>query len=111
MEIRQIVTVALFMFAAAIMKNAMPGQLFTSESVDTLVVGESSAGENPARPEILAAVPKELLDQANGLISKQKPELSESPKPATETVPVPGSLIALVVAALGLVSVARRPVV
>lgn len=108
MEVRQILMVATFMFAAAIMKSAMPGQI-TVDVISSSVVAEGS--EHVLSPKILTALAPaaDLL-----LIHEDKPPKDNANSPLQqrgfEATPIPGSLIALVVAAMGLVSVARRPV-
>lgn len=108
MEIRQILMVATFMFAAAIMKSAMPGQM-PAEALSSRAIDEGS--DQVLSPKIITALAPaaDLL-----LINEDKPPKAGSSsslqKIGFESAPIPGSLIALVVAAMGLVSVARRPV-
>ncbi len=109
MEIRQILMVALFMFAAAIMKSAMPGQMPVEVSNNK---NADENGQIDSAPMLTALAPATDLV----LTRKSNPVPTSITPNATlhgsgfETSPIPGSFIALVVAAMALVSVARRPV-
>lgn len=106
MEFRQILTVALFMMAAAIMKNAVPGPV-DPVSEQSMSHEESVSGNSEML--VAAIVPDNLLLQATSEAGTEARQLnSEHEGQLNGNVPVPGSIIALVVAALSLVSVARR---
>lgn len=107
MEIRQILMVALFMFAAMIMKSAMPGQM----PVEVTSIAKSTDARDHAQSSkmVTALAPTSGLllvsEDTSPTVSANSPLRNRG----FEIAPVPGSLIALVVAAMGLVSVARRP--
>lgn len=106
MEFRQILTVALFMFAAAVMKSTFSDQLDPAVSAPEL---SDQNGVPLISGEMLSAIPIDLVAQ-NNLVATI-PAKKEDPKPAETTAVInhiPGSLVAVVVAVLALVSVARR---
>ena len=101
MEFRQILTVILFMVTAALMKNSLSDQLVVTE----VTAVESEVTQSSAN-EMLAIAPSELLPLKLGSASLQQEAVSYTSGEPVDAVP--GSLVALVVAALSLVSVARR---
>ncbi len=116
MEFRQLLTVALFMFAAAIMKSTMSGQLLNNNELSSQSLAsveaqvDTKSYESPSI-ETLAAVPFELITRTKEMYKIVSPENKNAALEEValiQPIPIPGSMIAIVVAALGLVSVARR---
>ena len=98
MKFRQIMTVLLFMIAAVVMKNAFSDQTIVNGAEGQLIPVSS---EN----EFLAVLsPDFLWRDTSATIAKPQAVSNLS----TESASIPGSMIALVVTALSLVSVARR---
>ncbi len=106
MELRQVITVAIFMLAAVIMKSTFSDQLvhMGNGGVEAIQFEQNIESE-----QLLAALPINIFSQA--ILSKAPLEQIETASlELTRVNPVPGSLIAIVVAVLGLVFVARRSV-
>ena len=98
MKFRQIMTVLLFMVAAVVMKNALPDQTFTEGTPSVLAADSTEI-------ELFAVLsPDFLWSDSKSTIAKPQAVSNLSPERAS----IPGSMIALVVTALSLVSVARR---
>jgi len=97
MKFRQILTVLVFMVAAVVMKNALPNQSMINPNAAP-VVNETGASNLVAllSPEVMYAVTLEIPGRETAASSAFIP------------MPVPGSVIALVVTVLSLVSIARR---
>ncbi|MCB1756355.1 MAG: hypothetical protein KDJ38_12580 [Gammaproteobacteria bacterium] len=103
MEVRQLLTVAIFMLAAVVMKSALP---------ESLQSHDQGGGQQAVNyQQTVALVPANVfqdmsLSQLPSSVSQVAS--ADTAAEAGNPVPIPGSMIALVVAALSLVSVARR---
>lgn len=106
MEFRQILTVAIFMLAAAVMKSTFSDQLEPTQNSTAIT---QSTELSSLSGEMFTAIPVELVAQ-NSFVTLI-PVRSAEPVQIESSVVInhiPGSLVAIVVAVLGLVSVARR---
>ena len=108
MELRQLFSVLIFVVAAVVVKNAMPTQLPDSEKAEGVTY--AVAAENHAATLLAAAVP--VSEVPIRLKQAASYEVSSVPSVAVQdpSLGVPGSVIALVVSALGMVAVARRTI-